>query len=41
MTNWQMIEQITFRCPDCGHIKHEMTPACPASDLHTKRNRGK
>jgi hypothetical protein len=29
MTNWQMIEQITFRCPDCGHIQNEMTPACP------------
>ena len=30
MTNWQMREEITFRCPDCGHIQHEMTPACPA-----------
>ena len=29
MTNWQMREQITFRCPDCGHIQHEMTCECP------------
>jgi hypothetical protein len=30
MTNWQMREEITFRCPDCGHSQKEMTPACPA-----------
>ena len=30
MTNWQMIEQVIFRCPDCGHEQHEMTPECPA-----------
>ena len=30
MTNWQMSEQIIFKCPDCGHIQHEMTPVCPA-----------
>ena len=24
MTNWQMREQITFRCPDWGHIQNEM-----------------
>jgi hypothetical protein len=30
MTNWQMREQITFLCPDCGHIQHEMIPECPA-----------
>ena len=30
MANWQMREEITFRCPDCGHIQHEMTPECPA-----------
>jgi hypothetical protein len=29
MTNWQMREEITFRCPDCGYIQHEMTPECP------------
>ncbi len=25
MTNWQMKKEITFRCPDCGHIQHETT----------------
>jgi DNA-directed RNA polymerase subunit RPC12/RpoP len=30
MTNWQMKEEITFRCPDCGHRQKEMAPACPA-----------
>jgi len=30
MANWQMREQITFRCPDCGHTQKEMTPECPA-----------
>ena len=30
MTNWQRRVQITCRCPDCGHIQHEMTPECPA-----------
>jgi len=29
MTNWQIKEEITFRCPDCGHMQKEMTPACP------------
>ena len=30
MTNWEMQEEVTFRCPDCGHIQHAMTPECPA-----------
>ena len=30
MTNWQMREQVIFRCPDCGHTQKEMTPECPA-----------
>ncbi|MDP2796961.1 MAG: hypothetical protein Q8N94_05545 [Methanoregula sp.] len=29
MTNWLIKEQVTFQCPDCGHIQHEMTRECP------------
>ncbi|OPY37542.1 MAG: hypothetical protein A4E35_01458 [Methanoregula sp. PtaU1.Bin051] len=29
MTNWQIKEEITFQCPDCGHTQKEMTPVCP------------
>jgi predicted ATP-dependent serine protease len=35
MTNWQMREEITFRCPDCGHTQKEMTPEC--SECRNKR----
>jgi len=30
MTNWEMCEEVTFRCPDCGHRQARMTPECPA-----------
>ena len=30
MTNWEMKEEVTFRCPDCGYIQQAMTPECPA-----------
>jgi len=29
MTNWEMCEEVTFRCPDCGHRQARMTPECP------------
>jgi|GEM_PF-1576550 len=29
MTNWQIKEEVTFRCPGCGHTQKEMTPECP------------